>query len=57
MSFWRYPLFHATQDERPFEAVQMISEFNQRAYELFLRPFVKAAANEWTARLLRHFPP
>ena len=47
----------ARQDERPFEAVQAISEFNQRAYELFLRPFVKATANEWTARLLRHFHP
>lgn len=45
------------QDERPFEAVQTISEFNQRAYELFLRPFAKAASNEWTARLFRHFHP
>ena len=45
------------QDERPFEAVQAISEFNQRAYELFARPFAKAGANEWTARLLRHFHP
>ena len=26
------------QDERPFEAVQTVSEFNQRAYELFLAP-------------------
>ena len=45
------------QDERPFEAVQTISEFNQRAYELFLRPFVKATANEGTARLLRDLHP
>jgi pimeloyl-ACP methyl ester carboxylesterase len=45
------------QDERPFEAVQTISEFNQRAYELFARPFAQATANEWTARLLRHFHP
>jgi pimeloyl-ACP methyl ester carboxylesterase len=45
------------QDERPFEAVQTISEFNQRAYELFLRPLVKATANEWTAKLLRDFHP
>lgn len=45
------------QDERPFEAVRAISEFNQRAYELFLRPFVQASANEWTARLLRLFHP
>ena len=47
----------ARQDERPFEAVQTVSEFNQRAYELFVRPFVQAGANEWTARLLRHFHP
>ena len=45
------------QDERPFEAVQTISELNQRLYELFLRPVVKATANEWIARLLRHFHP
>ena len=45
------------QDERPFEAVQSISEFNQRAYELFARPIVQATANEWSAKLLRHFHP
>jgi pimeloyl-ACP methyl ester carboxylesterase len=45
------------EDERPFEAVQTISEFNQHAYELFLRPVVQASANEWTAKLLRHFHP
>jgi pimeloyl-ACP methyl ester carboxylesterase len=45
------------QDERPFQAVQTMSEFNQRTYELFLRPIVQATANEWTARLLRHFHP
>jgi len=45
------------QDERPFEAVQTISEFNQRAYELFVRPFAKAGANDLSARLLRHVHP
>ncbi len=45
------------QDERPFEAVQTVSEFNQRAYELFLRPLVKATANEPTAKLLRDLHP
>jgi pimeloyl-ACP methyl ester carboxylesterase len=45
------------QDERPFEAVQTISELNQRLYELFLRPYITATANEWNARLLRHFHP
>ena len=45
------------QDERPFEAVQTISDLNQRVYELCLRPFVKAGANDWSARLLRHLHP
>ncbi|MGZ8230561.1 MAG: DUF3141 domain-containing protein [Burkholderiales bacterium] len=45
------------QDERPFEAVQTISEFNQRAYELFVRPVAKATTNDSTARLLRQFHP
>jgi hypothetical protein len=44
-------------DERPFEAVAAISEFNQRAYELFLRPIVKATSNEYTAKLGRQFHP
>jgi pimeloyl-ACP methyl ester carboxylesterase len=44
-------------DERPFEAVAAVSEFNQRAYELFLRPFVKATSNELTAKLGRQFHP
>jgi pimeloyl-ACP methyl ester carboxylesterase len=44
-------------DERPFEAVAAVSEFNQRGYELFARPAVKAAANEYTAKLARQFHP
>ena len=44
-------------DERPFEAVAAISEFNQRAYELFARPLVKAGSNEFTAKLARQFHP
>src|SRR6185369_7928985 len=28
-------------DEKPFEAVNAVSEFNQRAYELFARPLVQ----------------
>ena len=42
-------------DEKPFEAVATISEFNQRAYELFGRPLVQAMANECTAKLGREF--
>jgi pimeloyl-ACP methyl ester carboxylesterase len=44
-------------DEKPFEAVAEISEFNQRAYELFARPVVQAMSNDLTANLARRFHP
>ncbi|MGB8436077.1 MAG: DUF3141 domain-containing protein, partial [Burkholderiales bacterium] len=44
-------------DERPFEAVKAVSEFNQRAYELFGRPLVQATSNEYGAKLSREFHP
>jgi len=44
-------------DERPFEAVAAISEFNQRAYELFAQPLVQATSNAYTAKLSRQFHP
>jgi pimeloyl-ACP methyl ester carboxylesterase len=44
-------------DERPFEAVKQVSDFNQRAYELFAQPFVQAMANDTTASMLRAFHP
>jgi pimeloyl-ACP methyl ester carboxylesterase len=44
-------------DEKPFEAVEAVSEFNPRAYELFARPFVQASANEFTAKMGRQFHP
>ncbi|MFP3802510.1 DUF3141 domain-containing protein, partial [Paraburkholderia sp. SIMBA_027] len=44
-------------DEAPFEAVERISELNQRAYEFFVQPFVQAMSNETTATLLRTFHP
>ena len=44
-------------DERPFEAVKAVSEFNQRAYELFGRPVVESLANEYGAKLSREFHP
>jgi pimeloyl-ACP methyl ester carboxylesterase len=44
-------------DEKPFEAVEAISEFNQRAYELFLQPIIQSTANEYTAKLRRQFHP
>jgi pimeloyl-ACP methyl ester carboxylesterase len=44
-------------DERPFEAVKVVSELNQKVYELFGRPVVKSFANEYGARLGRDFHP
>ncbi|AGW93835.1 poly(3-hydroxyalkanoate) synthetase [Ralstonia pickettii DTP0602] len=44
-------------DERPFEAVAALSDFNQRAYELFAQPFVQAMSNDMSARMLRAFHP
>jgi hypothetical protein len=44
-------------DEKPFEAVAAISEFNQRAYELFAQPFVQSLGNEATAKVSRQFHP
>ncbi|UWZ84602.1 DUF3141 domain-containing protein [Occallatibacter riparius] len=45
------------QDERPFQAVADISEFNQRAYDLFLSPIVKSWSNQYTAMMGRLFHP
>jgi uncharacterized protein DUF3141 len=44
-------------DEKPFEAVEAVSEFNQRAYELFARPLVQAMSTEPAAKLMRAFHP
>ncbi len=44
-------------DEKPFEAVATLSEFNQRAYELFAQPLVKKMSNELSAKLMREFHP
>jgi len=44
-------------DEKPFEAVAEVSEFNQRAYELFAQPLVQSMSNEFTAKLARQFHP
>jgi poly(3-hydroxyalkanoate) synthetase len=44
-------------DERAFEAVAEISDFNQRAYELFVRPLVQATMDSSTAELLRTMHP
>ena len=44
-------------DEKAFEAVAEVSEFNQRNYEMFVRPFVQATSNDYTAHLLWMFHP
>ncbi|KPK03409.1 MAG: poly(3-hydroxybutyrate) depolymerase [Betaproteobacteria bacterium SG8_39] len=44
-------------DEHAFEAVAGISEFNQRAYELFGQPLVQASATEYSAKLSRELHP
>ncbi len=44
-------------DEKPFEAVATVSEFNQRAYELFAQPFVQSLGNEFAAKIRRQFHP
>lgn len=45
------------EDEKPFEAVSAISDFNQRAYELFAQPVVQMMSNALSARLLLEFHP
>ncbi len=44
-------------DEKPFEAVKAVSDLNQRAYELFARPLVKALSNETSAKVARTLHP
>jgi pimeloyl-ACP methyl ester carboxylesterase len=44
-------------DERPFEAVEAMSEFIQRAYEMFAQPMVQATSTEYQAQLMRQFHP
>ncbi|RPI46509.1 MAG: DUF3141 domain-containing protein [Betaproteobacteria bacterium] len=44
-------------DEKPFEAVAAISDFNQRAYELFVQPIVQAASSELAAKVQQTLHP
>jgi hypothetical protein len=48
---------HQRLDEKPFEAVAAVSEFNQRAYELFLQPSIQATSDEFTATMMRGLHP
>ncbi|MEM5325831.1 DUF3141 domain-containing protein [Paraburkholderia sp. JHI2823] len=44
-------------DEQPFEVVRRIAENNQRLYDLFVSPFVRASSNAFTAHVLRESHP
>ncbi len=44
-------------DEKPFKAVAAVSEFNQRAYEMFAQPLVQSMSNETTAKISRELHP
>jgi hypothetical protein len=44
-------------DEKPFEAVAAVSDFNQRAYERFARPLVEAWSSEIGGEVQRAFHP
>jgi pimeloyl-ACP methyl ester carboxylesterase len=45
------------KDEAAFEAVERVSDFNQKAYELLARPLVQATSNEANAKLMRELHP
>jgi pimeloyl-ACP methyl ester carboxylesterase len=44
-------------DEKPFKVVDEVADFNQHAYELFVRPLIRAVSNEGTAQFLRSMHP
>lgn len=44
-------------DEKPFQAVAKMSDFNQRAYELFVQPVIQALTNDVTAKTMRTCHP
>jgi hypothetical protein len=44
-------------DEKAFDAVAVVSDFNQRAYELFAQPLVQAMSNEASAKMQQLFHP
>ena len=44
-------------DEKPFEAVAALSELNERAYELLVRPLIRETMPEWLAKVIREWHP
>ena len=45
------------KDEKAFASAKAVSQFNQRAYEMFGRPLVQGMAQEDTARVARQMHP
>jgi len=45
------------EDEKAFQAVKAVADFNQHAYELFAQPLAQALSNEYSATLLRTLHP
>ncbi len=45
------------RDEKPFEAVAAVSQMNELAYTLFVRPFIRPFVNEAVAECARVFHP
>jgi pimeloyl-ACP methyl ester carboxylesterase len=45
------------EDEKAFQAVKAVADFNQHAYELFAKPLAQALSNEHSATLLRTLHP
>jgi pimeloyl-ACP methyl ester carboxylesterase len=44
-------------DEKPFEAVAALSELNERAYELLVRPLIRDTMPDWLAKSMREWHP
>jgi pimeloyl-ACP methyl ester carboxylesterase len=45
------------EDEKAFASANVVSEFNQRAYEIFARPALRGFANEDAERVARNLHP
>jgi pimeloyl-ACP methyl ester carboxylesterase len=45
------------EDEQPFEVVRRFAENNQRLYDLFVSPLVRASSNAFSAHVLRETHP
>ncbi len=45
------------EDEQPFEVVRRVAENNQRLYDLYVSPFVRASSNALSAHYLRESHP